>query len=69
MEVRAPLAGTVLKILVAEGAAVSAGESVATLESMKMEITVEAVLDGTVGKILKQEGDQIQADEALMTIE
>ena len=69
MEILAPLTGTVFKILVVEGATVTAGEPVATLESMKMEISVESVLDGTVRMILKHEGDQVQADEPLMTIE
>jgi len=69
MDIQAPLTGTVLRILVAEGESVAAGDPVAVLESMKMEINVDAVLGGTVRKILKREGDQVQADEPLMRIE
>jgi biotin carboxyl carrier protein len=69
MDIQAPLTGTILRILVAEGDSVAAGDPVAVMESMKMEINVDALLDGTVRKIIKREGDQVQADEPLMTIE
>lgn len=51
-EVPAPLAGTVAKILVAEGDAVKAGQVLLTLEAMKMETEINAPADGTVKGIL-----------------
>ena len=41
-EIRAPITGNVWKILVAEGDAVAVDDVVAILESMKLEIPVEA---------------------------
>lgn len=69
MEIRAPLTGVVFRVLVTEGATVVAGETVVVLESMKMEINVDAVIDGTVKQILKHEGDQVGAEQALVIIE
>jgi acetyl-CoA carboxylase biotin carboxyl carrier protein len=69
MEIRAPLTGVVFRVLVSEGDKVAAGETVVVLESMKMEINVDAVLDGTVKQVVKQEGDQVEADQPLVIVE
>jgi biotin carboxyl carrier protein len=63
-EVRAEMVANVWKILVADGDEVAAGDTIAILESMKMEIPVEAGESGTVtlhvaeGEVV-QEGDLI----------
>jgi biotin carboxyl carrier protein len=69
VEIVAPLTGNIWRILVAEGDAVEAGDTLIILESMKMEINVDTVFDGTVVKILKQEGDLVQGDEPLIILE
>jgi biotin carboxyl carrier protein len=69
VEIVAPLTGNIWRILVAEGDAVEAGDTLIILESMKMEINVDTVFDGTVVKILKQEGDMVQGDEPLIILE
>ena len=66
--VKASMAGTVWKILVAEGDQVTAGQDVAILESMKMEIPIVAEEDGTVIKIIANEGDFINVDDDLVEI-
>ncbi|BAB04852.1 acetyl-CoA carboxylase biotin carboxyl carrier protein subunit [Halalkalibacterium halodurans] len=63
------MAGNVWKILVKEGDQVEAGQEVAILESMKMEIPVEAASGGTVKSVLKQEGEFIDEGEALLELE
>ena len=50
-EVTAPMPGKVLKILVAEGDSVEAGDALAVLEAMKMETTLYAESAATVKKI------------------
>ena len=64
-----PVVGTVWKIEVAEGDAVGAEDDVMILESMKMEIPVEAEVDGTVTKLLVAEGDTVVEGAALAVIE
>jgi len=61
-------AGTVWKILVTEGQAVSDGDTLIILESMKMEIPFEAEEDGVVQTIHVAEGDVISDGDALVTL-
>ncbi len=67
--VKASMAGTVWKIVVAEGEKVMAGQDVAILESMKMEIPIAAEEDGVVTKIIANEGDFINVDDDILEIE
>jgi biotin carboxyl carrier protein len=69
MEVRAPLTGTVLRVLVQEGEEVAGGDTVAVLESMKMEIEVNSSFEGVVKQIVRIEGEVVQAEEALILLE
>jgi acetyl-CoA carboxylase biotin carboxylase subunit len=64
----APMPGTVLKILVAPGAQVVAGQPVAILEAMKMELPVRAIDNGVVKRVLAAEGTLVQADAPLVEI-
>ena len=67
-ELKASMAGTVLNILVAEGDAVTAGQAVVTIESMKMEIPIEAEFGGTVQKIHVEVGGFVNEEETLVTL-
>ena len=64
--VSAPLPGTVTKILVQPGQTVKAGETVLTMEAMKMENNNTAEFDGKVKAILVQQGAQVQSGDALI---
>ncbi len=61
------VAGSVWKIEVTIGQAVSEGESLIIVESMKMEIPIEAPCAGTVAEILVAEGDPI-AEGAVVAV-
>ncbi len=68
-QITSNMAGSVWKILVKVGDEVEEGQEVIILESMKMEIPIEA---GTSGKILEitiNEGDFVNEGDVLMTIE
>jgi acetyl-CoA/propionyl-CoA carboxylase biotin carboxyl carrier protein len=52
----APMQGTVIKVAVAEGEQVSAGDLILVLEAMKMEQPVNAHKAGTVSKLAAQAG-------------
>ncbi|HAE48278.1 MAG: acetyl-CoA carboxylase biotin carboxyl carrier protein subunit [Tistrella sp.] len=63
--IRSEIAGKVWKIEVPAGGRVAADEPILILESMKMEIPVNAPLDGTVTEILVAEGDTVAEDQIL----
>lgn len=67
-EIEAPVAGNVWKILVAVGDQVEDGDDVAILESMKMEIPVEAEDAGTVTEIRAPEGASVSEGDVLVVI-
>jgi acetyl-CoA carboxylase biotin carboxyl carrier protein len=69
MEVTAPLTGTILRILVQEGDEVADGDELIVMESMKMEIYVNAMMDGTVKELRCTEGDVVQADDVLLVLD
>lgn len=66
--VTAPLPGLVLDLLVKEGDAVKAGQSLLVMEAMKMENQIQASFDGTVKKIFVQKGANISEGDKLIEI-
>jgi acetyl-CoA/propionyl-CoA carboxylase biotin carboxyl carrier protein len=67
-ELRADMAGTVVKWLVEPGAEVSAGDPVVVLEAMKMETQVSAHRDGTVTDVRTGAGGVVAAGAVLALI-
>lgn len=67
-ELKASMAGTVLNVLAAEGEAVTPGQAVLTIESMKMEIPVEAEFGGKVEKIHVEVGGFVNEGDVLLTV-
>ncbi|HDZ1273988.1 TPA: biotin/lipoyl-binding protein, partial [Klebsiella pneumoniae] len=66
--VTAPLAGTIWKVLAAEGQTVAAGEVLLILEAMKMETEIRAAQAGTVRGIAVKAGDAVAVGDTLMTL-
>jgi acetyl-CoA carboxylase biotin carboxyl carrier protein len=67
--VEAHITGTVWKIEVAVGDQVEEGDTVAILESMKMEMPVEAEDEGVVKEILVAEGQSVSEGDPLVVLE
>ncbi len=67
-DVRAPITGVVWQILVGEGDAIAVDQTVIVLESMKLEIPVDAESAGTVRRILVAEGDAVTEDQVLVEL-
>lgn len=67
-QVTAHITGTVWKIEVKEGETVSEGQTCVILESMKMEMPVEAPAGGTVEKIACAEGQAVSEGDVLLTL-
>ena len=59
--------GTVGKVLIKEGDAVTENMPLLTVEAMKMETTVVSKITGTVDKIYVQQGDSVSQDDLLMS--
>jgi acetyl-CoA carboxylase biotin carboxyl carrier protein len=69
IKVVAEIPGSVWKIEMAAGDAVSEDDTILILESMKMEIPVTAPRDGKLVEILVKEGDTIAEGQAVATLE
>ncbi len=68
-DIEAHITGTVWKIEVKVGDEVSEGDTVAILESMKMEMPVEAEDEGTVKEIVVSEGQAVSEGDTLVVLE
>jgi acetyl-CoA carboxylase biotin carboxyl carrier protein len=68
-EVLAHITGTVWKIEAPAGTEVSEGDAVVVLESMKMELPVEAPCAGTVTDVRVREGQPVQEGAVVAVIE
>ncbi len=68
VEVKAPLQGTVMKMLVKPGDTVKRGAPVCVIEALKMENDVPAPADGVVASVLVKSGDSVKTDEVLLTL-
>ncbi len=67
--IQAVVTGSVWQIVVGPGHRVETGETVVLLESMKMEIPVEAESSGTVRDILVTEGQSVTEGDNLLILE
>ncbi|MEA3551607.1 acetyl/propionyl/methylcrotonyl-CoA carboxylase subunit alpha [Pseudarthrobacter sp. C1] len=65
--VRSPMPGTVVSVPVTDGADVTAGQVLVSVEAMKMEHQLLAPLDGTVHLSVRP-GDLVKADQVLATV-
>lgn len=67
-KVVSPLPGSVIKVMVSEGQTVKKGDTLLTLESMKMENAIASEWDGTVSKIAVSAGQNVMQDDLLVVI-
>lgn len=67
-QVLAPMAGTMWKVLVKTGDTVSVGDTVAILESMKMEIPIESEHAGIVTTVDTPEGKVVDEGAPVVTL-
>jgi acetyl-CoA carboxylase biotin carboxyl carrier protein len=68
-DIAAHITGTVWKIECAVGDEIEEGDTVAILESMKMEMPVEAEDAGTVAEIRCEEGQAVSEGETLVVLD
>ncbi|MEN9581858.1 MAG: hypothetical protein RJA70_4867 [Pseudomonadota bacterium] len=68
IEVKAHITGTVWKIQVKPGDVVTEEQPLIILESMKMEMPIEAPEAGTVDQVLVEEGQSVDEDDVVLTL-
>jgi len=67
-EIKAPMPGMVLSVLVGEGQEVKMGESVLILEAMKMENVIKAPADCTVKHVKVKQGIAVEKNQVLIEL-
>lgn len=68
MELRAEVTGNVWKVVVAVGQEVAAGDTVVIMESMKMEIPLEAPVAGVIEELRVHEGGQATEGDVIAVL-
>jgi acetyl-CoA carboxylase biotin carboxyl carrier protein len=67
-ELRAPMVGKIVEVLVEPGARVAADDELIIMESMKMEIPIQAPRAGVVRELRVSAGDTVQEEDVLLTL-
>lgn len=65
-QVKAPMPGLVLSVLVADGDEVKKGDNLLILEAMKMENMIKSPTDGVIKKVAIKQGDKVEKNEVLI---
>lgn len=67
LQIKAPMPGLVLNVLVEEGAEIKKGDNLLVLEAMKMENMIKSPTDGIIKKIAIGQGDKVEKNELLIS--
>ena len=68
-EIRAEMVANVWKVVASQGDEVTEGDTLVILESMKMEIPVEAPVSGTITEIRVKPEDQVNEGDVIAVID
>lgn len=68
-DVKAPMPGMVLRLMVKDGDTIKKGDPLLVLEAMKMENVIKAAGDGVVKKINVNEKVAVEKNQVLITLE
>jgi len=68
-ELKSPLAGNIVDVLVSVGEDVEEDQELIILEAMKMENPIYSPVDGKVKEVRVKAGDKVERDDLLMVIE
>ena len=67
--IRAPMPGSIVAVSVKVGDAVTKGQTLLVMESMKMETTISAPRDGVIAAITYEKGQTFDRDALLLSLE
>jgi 3-methylcrotonyl-CoA carboxylase alpha subunit len=68
-ELRAPMTGMILKVNVAVGDRIKAGDVAAILESMKMELRINSETDGVIAAVNCRAGETVERNAVVVVVE
>jgi biotin carboxyl carrier protein len=68
-EVKAPMPGLVLRVMVEGGQKIKKGDALVVLEAMKMENILKSPADAVVKKISVTKGDKVEKNQVMMVME
>lgn len=66
LEIKAPLPGIIMQVLVRKGDKVSKGQNLLVMEAMKMENEIKAEIDGEIISVKVNQGQSVLQDEVLI---
>jgi biotin carboxyl carrier protein len=69
LELKAPMPGLVLNILVNEGDTIAKGDSLLVLEAMKMENIIKSPTEGVIKKIHAVKGTAVEKNQLLISFQ
>jgi biotin carboxyl carrier protein len=67
-QIAAPMPGKIVRVLVAQGAQVEAGQGLLVVEAMKMQNEIRSPKKGVLEKLLVKEGQAVNAGEILAVV-
>ncbi len=67
-DIKAPMPGMVLKVMVESGQKIQKGDAIVILEAMKMENILKAPADGVIKKIYILKGDKVEKNQVLINL-
>jgi len=68
-EIKAPMPGMVLQVMVENGQPIKKGDAIVVLEAMKMENILKSPTDGTVKKIHVNRGDKVEKNQVMVNLD
>ncbi len=69
LDLPSPMTGAVLEVLVGPGEAITLGQELLIIESMKMEIPIESPTAGTISEVLVEPRQKVSEGTPLLRID
>lgn len=67
-DIKAPMPGMVLNVMVENGQPIKKGDAIVVLEAMKMENILKAPVDGVIKKIHVFKGDKVEKNQIMVNL-
>jgi biotin carboxyl carrier protein len=68
-DIKAPMPGMVLNVMVENGQTIKKGDPIVVLEAMKMENILKSPADGTIRKLFVRKGDKVEKNQVMVNLD